>query len=53
MRNIVEIKVDNTEYIQYNLSSQQLKDLIAAKFERARMYQEALIRREALLVESR
>ena len=38
---------------QYNLNQQQLKELIAAKFERAKMYQEATKPREALHEESR
>lgn len=48
------IKFNDTErYIQCQLSSQQLKQLIVAKFERAKMYHEALKKREAPLVESR
>ena len=46
-------KVDNDWYRQYNLNSQQLTELIAAKFERARMYQELTRKREALFAESR
>lgn len=37
----------------YTLNQQQLKKLIAAKFERARMYHEAMRKREALREESR
>jgi hypothetical protein len=46
-------QIDAEWYRQYNLNQQQLTQLIAEKFERARMYQEALRKREALLVESR
>lgn len=46
-------QVDADWYRGYNLTQQQLKKLIAAKFERARMYQNALRKREALFEESR
>ena len=42
-------QVDAEWYRQYNLNSQQFKQLIAEKFERARMYREAIRKREALL----
>ena len=45
--------VDVEWYRQYNLNQQQLKELIAAKFKRAKMYHEAMKKREALREESR
>lgn len=45
--------VDADWYRLYNLNTEQLTQLIAEKFERARMYQEAMRKREALFVESR
>lgn len=54
MKEIEQKKTVDAEcYRQYNLTQQQLKDLIVAKFERAKMYQEAMRKREALLVENR
>lgn len=44
--------VDAEWDMQYNLNQQQLEKLIAAKFERARMYHEAMKKREALFEES-
>lgn len=38
---------------KYNLNQQQLKELIAAKFERAKMYHNAMNKRKALVEESR
>ena len=46
-------KIDADWDMQYTLNQQQLKELIVAKFERARMYQEAMKKREALVAESR
>ena len=46
-------QIDAEWYRQYNLNQQQLERLIAEKFERARMYQEAMRKREALSEESR
>lgn len=54
MKDLVKKKVVDTERNKgYNLDHQQLKKLILDKFERAKMYHEALKKREALLVESR
>jgi hypothetical protein len=53
MKETEQKTVDAEWYRHYNLNQQQLKKLIAEKFERARMYQEAMRKREALLVESR
>jgi hypothetical protein len=46
-------EVDAEWYRSYNLDQQQLTQLIAEKFERAKMYHEATRKREALTEESR
>ena len=54
MKDTEKKKKVNTEWKkQHNLNQQQLERLIAAKFERARMYHEAMRKREALTEESR